>query len=44
MNPVSEIGEHKFTPGEITRTLMEDYDTLVMRQDDRAALVSTSAA
>lgn len=44
VTPVSEIGEHKFTPGEITRTLMEDYDTLVMRQDDRAALVSTSAA
>lgn len=44
VTPVSEIGEHKFTPGEITRSLMEDYDALVMRQDDRTALVSTSAA
>jgi branched-chain amino acid aminotransferase len=44
VTPVSEIGEHKFTPGEITRMLMDDYDTLVMRQDKRTALVSTSAA
>lgn len=44
VTPVSEIGEHKFTPGETTRALMEDYDKLVMRQDGRAALVSTSAA
>ncbi len=44
VTPVSEIGEHKFTPGETTRMLMDDYDTLVMRQDKRTALVSTSAA
>jgi branched-chain amino acid aminotransferase len=44
VTPVSEIGDHKFTPGETTRQLMNDYDTLVMRQDKRTALVSTSAA
>jgi len=44
VTPVSEIGDHKFTPGETTRHLMNDYDTLVMRQDKRTALVSTSAA
>ncbi|MBT5495206.1 MAG: branched-chain amino acid aminotransferase [Alphaproteobacteria bacterium] len=44
VTPVSEIGDHKFTPGETTRQLMNDYDTLVMRQDKRTALASTSAA
>jgi branched-chain amino acid aminotransferase len=44
VTPVSEIGDQKFTPGETTRQLMNDYDTLVMRQDKRTALVSTSAA
>ena len=44
VTPVSEIGENKFTPGETTKLLMQDYDALVMRQYDRTALVSTSAA
>jgi len=44
VTPVSEVGEHKFTPGETTRQLMDDYDTLVMRQDKRTALVSRSDA
>lgn len=44
VTPVSQIGEYNFTPGETTRALMEAYDALVMRQDDRTALVSTSAA
>ena len=44
VTPVSEIGDHKFTPGETTRQLMNDYDALVMREDKRTALVSTSAA
>ena len=26
VTPVKEIGKHTFTPGEITRTLLEDYD------------------
>jgi branched-chain amino acid aminotransferase len=44
VTPVSQIGEYNFTPGETTRMLMEDYDTLVMRRDKKTALVSTSAA
>ncbi len=44
VTPIAEIGEYTFTPGELTRTLMEDYDATVMRPDDRTALVSTSAA
>ena len=44
VTPVSQIGDYAFTPGETTRTLMEAYDALVMRQYDRTALASTSAA
>ena len=29
VTPVSEIGPHSFTPGEISRTLMDDYEALV---------------
>ena len=29
VTPVSEIDGHSFTPGEITKTLMSDYDNLV---------------
>jgi branched-chain amino acid aminotransferase len=29
VTPVSEIDDYRFTPGEITRTLLEDYDGLV---------------
>lgn len=32
VTPVCEIGERKFTPGEITRTLMQDYDEEVRRE------------
>ena len=31
VTPVSEVADYKFTPGETTRTLMEDYETLVMQ-------------
>jgi len=31
VTPVREIGEYKFTPGALTRTLMEDYDAEVRR-------------
>ena len=44
VTPVSQIGDYAFTPGETTRALMEAYDALVMRQYDRTALASTSAA
>ncbi|MGD9738979.1 MAG: branched-chain amino acid aminotransferase [Bauldia sp.] len=30
VTPVSEIGPYRFTPGEISRVLMEDYTALVM--------------
>jgi len=29
VTPVAEIDEHRFTPGEITKTLLTDYDALV---------------
>ncbi len=29
VTPVSEIGEYTFTPGEICKVLMEDYDAAV---------------
>ena len=29
VTPVSEIGPHRFEPGEISRTLLQDYDRLV---------------
>ena len=29
VTPVSEIGPYRFTPGEITRTLMDDYTAAV---------------
>ena len=29
VTPVSEIGPHKFVPGNITKTLMDDYDTAI---------------
>lgn len=32
VTPVSEIGDYRFTPGEMTRVLMEDYDAEVRRE------------
>jgi branched-chain amino acid aminotransferase len=32
VTPVSEIGEHRFTPGEITFRLMDEYSRMVRRQ------------
>ncbi len=29
VTPIAEIGEHRFHVGEISRTLMDDYQTLV---------------
>jgi branched-chain amino acid aminotransferase len=37
VTPVSEIGPHRFTPGEISRTLMEDYAALVQPPARRMA-------
>jgi branched-chain amino acid aminotransferase len=32
VTPVSEIGDYKFSPGELTRALMADYDAEVLRE------------
>ena len=32
VTPVSEIGEYRFTPGNISLSLMDDYARLVRRQ------------
>lgn len=32
VTPVAEIGEHRYTPGAITETLVQDYDDLVNRR------------
>ena len=37
VTPVSEIDEYRFTPGQITRTLLEDYDSLVRGARNEAA-------
>lgn len=34
VTPVSVIGEYRFTPGELTRTLMEDYSACVRATDE----------
>jgi branched-chain amino acid aminotransferase len=39
VTPVSEIGPYKFTPGEISKSLMEDYSTFVHPR--QAALAGT---
>ena len=44
VTPISEIGPYKFTPGQLSQTLMGAYDEEVRRTDDRTALISTSAA
>jgi branched-chain amino acid aminotransferase len=37
VTPVSEIGPYKFTVGDITRVLMEDYHALVQPSTARMA-------
>ena len=44
VTPVREIDDYTFTPGEITKRLMQDYDELVRRPHDMAAGASMSAA
>lgn len=44
VTPVREIGEYRFTPGEITLNLVEAYDALVNRSHKKAAAAATSAA
>ena len=46
VTPVSEIDHHSFTPGEITRSLMEDYDAVVrsVARTDADSTVSSNAS
>jgi len=37
VTPVSEIDQHRFTPGDITKTLMSDYDDLVNNRVSKAS-------
>ena len=37
VTPVSEIDEYRFTPGDITKTLMGDYDDLVNNRASEAS-------
>ncbi len=44
VTPVREIGEYRFTPGEITLNLVEAYDATVKRAHKKAAAAAVSAA
>lgn len=44
VTPVREIGPYSFTPGDITKMLVEDYDKEVGRTHDKAAAAKASAA
>lgn len=44
VTPVREIGEYNFAVGDITRQLVDAYDTLVQRPHKAAASASSSAA
>ncbi|WP_404383532.1 branched-chain amino acid aminotransferase [Caenispirillum salinarum] len=44
VTPVREIGPYAFTPGDVCKALVEDYDALVGRTHDKAASARHSAA
>ncbi|WP_413207405.1 branched-chain amino acid aminotransferase [Rhodospirillum sp. A1_3_36] len=44
VTPVRQIGDWTFTPGAITKTLVEDYDKEVGRTHDKAASARNSAS
>ena len=37
VTPVGEIDDHRYTPGDVTRTMMEDYEKAVGKQPESAA-------
>ena len=37
VTPVGEIDDHRYTPGDVTHTLMEDYEKVVGKQPQSAA-------
>ena len=43
VTPVREIDDHRYAVGDISRQLVEDYDNLVNRRDERAAVASVAA-
>ncbi len=43
VTPVREIDDHRYVVGDISRQLVEDYDNLVNRRDERAAAASVAA-
>ncbi|WP_439578326.1 branched-chain amino acid aminotransferase [Elioraea sp.] len=40
VTPVAEIGEHRFTPGQITETLLKDYDRTVRLPPEEVARIA----
>lgn len=42
VTPVRQIGEHHFTPGDITATLFKDYEALVRMTPDEVAKITAS--
>jgi len=44
VTPVREIDQHSYTPGQICKTLIEDFDDLVSRPHKAAASAAASAA
>ncbi|SOD92141.1 branched-chain amino acid aminotransferase [Caenispirillum bisanense] len=44
VTPVRQIGDYTFTPGDVCKALIEDYDALVGRTHDLAAAARNSAA
>ncbi|MGB1026288.1 MAG: branched-chain amino acid aminotransferase, partial [Rhodospirillaceae bacterium] len=44
VTPVRQIGDYTFTPAEVCRLMVEDYDQLVGRTHNKAASASASAA
>ena len=43
VTPVSEIGPYRFQPGEISKTLMEDYEKLVNQQKQKPVVEQATA-
>jgi branched-chain amino acid aminotransferase len=44
VTPVSEIGQYRFKPGQITETLMNDFTAETKRQASKSAARATATA
>jgi branched-chain amino acid aminotransferase len=40
VTPVSEIGPYRFTPGDITKTLLDDYERTVRMTPEEVAKIA----